>query len=141
MEQITSTQVVAGPALTPTLDAISALKDEWVELMWADVSHDSATARNLQLSLVMPPGFITFLGRWTNMLAILTPGQPSAFEPVFAAPTEATAGGERVCPQRPLFVPPLGILRVFGNTAGAAYSITLSMILVRHPYVQRPVLW
>jgi hypothetical protein len=141
IESITSNQFVSASVLTPTLDAITAGKDEWVELLWADISHDSATARSVQLALVMPPGFITFLGRWTNFLSVATPGQPSAFEPIFASPTEATAGGERVCPQRPLFVPPLGILRIFGNTAAAAYALTLSAIFCRHPYVQRPVLW
>lgn len=143
LEQIVTGQPSSVAALTPTLDIVAASPEEWVEVLYADVSHDSVTARNLQLALFSgpAPGFNTFLGRWTNFLTSLTAGQPSGFEPIFGTPTEATAGGERVCPQRPILVPPNGVLRMLGNTAAAAYTITVSVVIVRHPFPDRPMLW
>src|SRR5262249_10270957 len=69
-EAIVSQQLVVGPSVTPSGSLLAAAKDEWVEVLWGDISHDSATARIIQLAMFMPPGFNSFLGRWTNFASV-----------------------------------------------------------------------
>jgi len=139
-ERIRTVQTASIAALTPTLDAITATFEEWIELLAGDISHDSATARNVQLELVDPVGFITFCGAWRNFITAQTPGQPSGFEPVFGH-GGFTAASDRLNPQRPLIVPPGWILRFVGNTAGANYTLSVSLVAVRHPFPEDPITW
>lgn len=111
--------------------------DHYVEILAMDVSHDSATARGVQLLLRSPQNLNVFVARWTNMLAVLTPGQPSGFEPVLTHPTVATAGSDARTPSVPLCIPPGWVLQVLGNTAGAGYSVFVSLSYIAHPLAER----
>lgn len=111
-------------------------QERYVEIIAMDVSHDSATARIVQMLLRSPEAQNVFVARWTNMAAVLAAGQPSGFEPVLARPT-AGAGSDRLLPGHPLVIPPGWNLQMSGNTAGAAYSIFVSIAYIAHPISER----
>jgi len=121
------------PALTPALVALTTLESEWVELLYGDISHDSAAATNVQARLRKTgTGMSTFIARWTVMdTALSTLG---GFEPLFGQPAGAFGAGKTVNRMPwPLIIPPLFELIFDGQTQAANYSLTFSGVVVRHP--------
>jgi len=139
-ERIERVQAVSASVVTPTLTALTAGDEEWIEILYGDLSHDSATARTLQMRLNLAAQNF-FVARWTNMLTAYTIGQISGFEPLFAGPgTPSGASQERLQPRTPLYLGPDTALVVGGDTAAAAYAITLALLFVRHPFPEAPLL-
>ena len=153
-ESLASAQIPIGPALTPTgtvidlrapgnFGALGPLNEDgdYVEIVAGDISHDSATVRNVQLALFSPNNQNIFIARWINFATVLGLGV-SGFEPLFGQASFAlavAANTTRILPPWPLFVPPLFQLRVFGDTAAIAYTITVSIVARIHPLSERPI--
>jgi hypothetical protein len=136
---VASLQSAGAAALTPTLVALSAAADEWIEVLAGDISHDSATAVNVQARLFNTVLLLsTFIARWTVMdTALSTLG---GFQPLFGNPAGAFGAGKTLqAMQRPLIIPPSYDLRFDGQTAGVAYTLTASLVLVRHKVHDNPV--
>jgi len=115
-------------------------QDRYFEVLAGDVSHDSASARNIQLALRSPDNFYTFIGRWTAILSGLIPGQPSGYEPIFGSylATSLVAAERMPLVQRSIILPPAWQLAFLGNTAGAAYAINISLLTIVHPLAELP---
>jgi hypothetical protein len=135
----------AGVASVTPADVIvspSGGQEFWDEIIAMDLSHDSATARTIQLAMRNNVGQSTFIGRWSNQPSVLAAGL-GGFIPVFGhpalgAPAAATVW---VSPSRPLVVPAGLQLVVFGDTAGAPYTITMSMYFIQHLLHDPPLLY
>jgi len=143
MQQWDTLQTSSTPNVTPFLIALSpAFGESWEEVLYADISHDSATARTLQLAIRDNTGQSTFIGRWSNVPSVLTAGL-GGFVPLFVAPSVAAPAAATVWagPMRPLIIAPGRQLVVFGDTAGAAYSITLSIVRVIHTMHDVPLMY
>lgn len=147
-------QLAAGPALTPSATFFSnsfgvgvgsggILAEDWVEIFVGDVSHDSATSRSVQLSLVSPgpAAFVTFLARWSGFQSVRANGVPSGFEPMFGTRAINAAGTDVHTAPRPIVLPVGWGLRVDGDTAAANYTITLSMGFRIHTAHESPLLY
>ncbi len=131
-DKISTGVFVAGAAVTPSGDLVAASQEEWIEILHADTFHDSATARRIQIRLVLAPtNFTLEVARFEALVAT-----PAFGEPWFSAPVGTTL---RVLPSRPLYIPPGGKLTQAGDTAGLAYSITTTMAFVRHELPETPV--
>jgi len=153
LTRVKTIQVVSTAALTPSLVVSLTVPAgglgidgprffDYAEVIAGDLSHDSATVRNISLFLQDPVGFNTCIGRWTNMAAVLAPGQPSGFEPIFTGAgiaSQLVVAAERLTVTRPLIVPGNWNLAFLGNTAGANYSINVSLVCIGHPSVEKGV--
>lgn len=132
-------QVASSSVVTPTLVALSAAADEWIEVIAGDISHDSATARIVQATLFHDVLLRqTFIALWSLLdTAFSTLG---GFQPIFGYSAGTFAAGKvvRTMPW-PLIVPPSTSLRFVGDTAGAAYALTFSGFVVRHPVHAEPL--
>jgi len=130
-------QVASGASVTPVLTALTAAPDEWIELIAGDVSHDSAAATNIQ-ARIRKQSLSTFVGRWTVMdTALSTLG---GFEPLFGNSAGAYGAGKVVVRLPwPLILPPDFQLIFDGQTQGVAYTITASLVLMRHKVHEGPV--
>lgn len=119
------------------LDVVAQRRlDRYTEIVGGDISHDSATARLVQLFLISQSGIAFAIARWAAFATIAVAGSASGFEPLFLATASA---GERLNPTRPVIIPPGYRLRVVGDTAAAAYQITLTAHYVVHPFAEGPI--
>jgi hypothetical protein len=132
-------QISSSSVVTPTLVALSAAADEWIEVIAGDISHDSATARIVQATLFHDVLLRqTFIALWSLLdTAFSTLG---GFAPLFGHSAGTFAAGKVVkSPPWPLIIPPSTSLRFVGDTAGAAYALTFSGFVIRHPIHAEPV--
>ena len=125
---------VSASALTPALNVLIVPQGRWMEILFGDVSHDSATNRAIQM-LVQVAGQNFFLGRWTTFSSVLAALGPSGFEPLFSSAV-ASQSGDRILPTWPLVLPPGSILQFVGDTAVAPWAITVGVVLVSHPLAE-----
>ncbi len=127
-------QIVGASALTPTVSILEASAEEWIEVLYGDISHNSATSRNLQLAIFnLVVSRNTFIGRWRNQTDVWTANAPGGFQPLFnmSAPGPLNEG-LWLSPPRPLVIPPRYRLDLLGDTAGVAYALTAAVVFVRH---------
>src|SRR5262245_18058676 len=114
---------------------------DWIELIAADIGHDSATSRVVTLFYQTPQNTEVIIGRWdsfANSGAVLA-GAVSGFEPVFLS-----SGGPQAnirAPLRPIVVPQGWRLRVRGDTAAVAYTITVHGSLIVHSQSDVPAIY
>ncbi len=142
-ETPTFIQETGAAALTPALLFLQPSGGEiWDEVLYMDISHDSATVRTLQLGVRNNLGQTAMIGRWSNMPSALTAGL-GGFVPVFGSPSVAAPAAATVwvSPPRPIVIPSNMQLVVFGDTAPAAYSITGSAHIVFHSMHDVPLMY
>lgn len=120
----TSTSVV-----TPSLNLGTLGQGVFEEWIYASVFHDSATERQIALNIVDPAGAAVQVGRFSvpplSALSIVN----------------ATANGVGQIFNLPIrvWVPGGFAIVVQGDTAGAAYAITIQRVLVVHPQAEAAV--
>lgn len=163
LERIRTPAAVSTPALTPGM--VFGFQDNgeisvnpngvvgtvagdnvYTEILWGDISHDSATIRAIQFFMQTrgSPVINTAIARWESFAQIRTSGQPSGFFPIFVDSIErqSTVAGDHyvLAPHRPLILPPGWKILVVGDTAGAVWSITIQMVVIVHPLAEPPFL-
>jgi len=133
-EQVVSFQQVSANVVTPSVLVATSLQGRYGEIIAIDVSHDSATARNLQFRILSPTGQNIFVARVTGMVSALTPGQPSGFQPMIGLYHSLGVAGVDISlfPGRNIVIPSGYTLFCDGNTAAAAYTITASILVINH---------
>ncbi len=149
LENVRLSELLSAPSVTPSR-AFNPATDfganvqagEWIEIIAGDVSHDSVTARVVQLFLRSPNNINVIVARWTGFLSGLTNGQASGFEPLFGQrqmePAVAVSSDVHL-PPWPLIVPPGWSLLFQGDTAGAVWTITVNLVFAVHALVESPI--
>jgi hypothetical protein len=135
-------QASSASAVTPVLNVNLAAPNQYIEVVYMDVSHDSATARAITMFLRDPrtgAAILTAIARWAGMTSVLTAGVAGGFQPVIVG-SVANGQSDALTPPRPLIVPPGCELQLNGDTAAAAYAITVSMVRIFHPLHEEPAL-
>lgn len=150
LEAMESVVLTSNTAVTPDAALIDmtvpgflgkAGEGDWIELIAADIGHDSATSRVVTLFYQTPQNTEVIIGRWdsfANSGAVLA-GAVSGFEPVFLS-----SGGPQAnirAPLRPIVVPQGWRLRVRGDTAAVAYTITVHGALIVHSQSDVPAIY
>lgn len=127
-EQQTEPTLIGGVVSTRTQG------EYYAEITGGDISHDSATPRNLQLHLRSPDNQTFFFARWLGIEAVLAAGKPSGFEPIFGAPGTL----DRINASRPVLIPPGWQLVLSADAAAAAYVVTVALRFIVHPLSEAP---
>ncbi len=135
-------QTTSASAVAPVLNINQAGPGQYIEVLYMDVSHDSATARAITLFLRDPRtggAILTAVARWAGMTSVLTAGVAGGIQPVMVG-SVANGQSDALAPPRPFLIPPGCELQFNGDTAAAAWAISVSMVRVIHFLHEEPVM-
>lgn len=124
--------------LAPTQTALPQSTEEYFEVLAVDISHDSATVRNLTVFLRNELTLLnTQVARFSAMTSVQAAGAPGGFMPLFGVGFFAGAQ-DAIFARKPFHIPPRYSLLIVGDAAGINYSITVSAVVIRHSIHETP---